>query len=180
MDTFIRDSESASSGEDDRMQKRRRYAIHTVMSAIAEAGMSDASSYTPRRGGSVPGRAPNRDRALLQGAIDLDKGYFNRLNLVTVPRLEPEFERRYRMPRNLYEKVRAGVLEVDAYFTQRPDAAGVMGASTDQKITAAMRQLAFGCPADAAAELVRVRESLPNESLLRYCRAIRKIFEPDI
>jgi hypothetical protein len=103
MDTFITDSESASSGEDERMQQRRRYAIHTVMSAIAEAGMSDASSNTPRRGGSVPGRAPNRDRALLQGAIDLDKDYFNRLNLVTVPRLEPEFERRYRMPRNWYE-----------------------------------------------------------------------------
>jgi hypothetical protein len=118
MDIFIRDSDSASSGEDERMQQRRRYANRTVMSAIAEAGISDASSYTSSCGGSVPERAPNRDRALLQGAIDLDKDYFNRLNLVTVPRLEPEFERRYRMPRNLYEKLRAGVLEVDAYFTQ--------------------------------------------------------------
>jgi hypothetical protein len=75
------------------------------------------------------------------------------------------------------------VLEVDAYFNQRFDVAGVMGASTDQNITAAMRQLAFGCPADAAAELVRVSESLANESLLRNCRAVRKqlsrsIFDP--
>jgi hypothetical protein len=46
-----------------------------------------------------------------------------------VPRLGPEFERRYRMPRSLYEKVRAGVLEVDAHLSQRPDAAGVIGAS---------------------------------------------------
>jgi hypothetical protein len=174
MDSFIAVSDSASSGDDERMQRRRRYAIRTVMSAVTEAGISDGTSYTPRRGGSVPGRAPNRDRALLQGAIDLDKDYFNRLNLVIVPRLEPDFERRYRMPRSLYEKVRAGVLEVDAYFSQRSDAAGVIGASTDQKITAAMRQLAFGCPADAAAELVRVSESLASKSLLRYCRAVRK------
>jgi hypothetical protein len=177
--TFIMVSDSASSGEDERMQRRRRCAIRTVMSAVNEAGISDDSSDAPRRGGSVPGRAPNRDRALLQGAIEIDKDYFNRLNLVTVPRLEPEFERRYRMPRSLYEKVRAGVLEVDPYFSRRPDAAGVMGASTDQKITAAMRQLAFGCPADAAAELVRVSESLASESLLRYCRAVRKKFEQE-
>jgi hypothetical protein len=50
-----------------------------------------------------------------------------------VPRLEPEVERGYRMPCSSNEKVHAGVLEVDAYFTQRPDAASVMGASTDPK-----------------------------------------------
>jgi hypothetical protein len=31
---------------------------------------------------------------------------------------------------------------------KRPDAAGVMGASADQKITASMRQLVYGYPAD--------------------------------
>ena len=80
-----------------------------------------------RRGGSRPGKSPNRDRALSQGAIELDKDYFNRLGLVSAPRLELEFERRYRTPRALlYERVRAGVLEVDSYFEQRPDAAGVI------------------------------------------------------
>jgi hypothetical protein len=54
-----------------------------------------------------------------------------------------------------------------------------MGASTDQKITTAMRQLAFGCPADAAAELVRVSESLASESLLWFCRSVRKKFEQE-
>jgi hypothetical protein len=109
----------------------------------------------------------------------MDMDYLNRLDIVPVPRLEPKFERRYRMPCSLYEKVRAGVLEVDAYFNQRPHAAGVIGASTDQKITATMRQLAFGCPADAAAELVRVSESLAYKSLIRFGRAIRKKFEPE-
>jgi hypothetical protein len=67
-------------------------------------------------------RAPNRDRALFQCRIDLDKNYFNGLILVSVPRLEPEFGRRYRMPRSSYESVRAGLLEMDASFRQRPDA----------------------------------------------------------
>ena len=181
MNPFIRpcawDSDSSSSGEEERRQRRRKIVTYTATSALAVVSRSlDAR----RRGGSFPGKSPNRDRALSQGAIELDKDYFNRLGLVSAPRLELEFERRYRMPRVLlYERVRAGVLEVDSYFEQRPDAAGVMGASADQKITAAMRQFAHGYPADAAAELVRVSESLASESLVRFCRAVRKKFEPD-
>ena len=63
--------------------------------------------------------------------------------------------------------MRAGVLEVDSYFEQRPDAAGVKGASADQKITAAMRQLAYGYPADAAAELLRLQLILVQSDLPR-------------
>jgi hypothetical protein len=40
--------------------------------------------------------------------------YFNRLILVIVPRLEPECERRYSIPRSLHESVRARVLEMGA------------------------------------------------------------------
>jgi hypothetical protein len=41
MATVIGDCDSASSGEDDRMQRRRRYAIRTFLSAVAEAGISE-------------------------------------------------------------------------------------------------------------------------------------------
>jgi hypothetical protein len=63
MDTVTGDCDSASSGDDERMQRRRRGAILTVLFAVAEAGISETSSLEPRRGGFVPGRAPNRDRA---------------------------------------------------------------------------------------------------------------------
>jgi Plant transposon protein len=87
------------------------------------------------------------------------------------------------MHSSLYEKVRAGVLEMDEYFSQRPDSIGIMGASTDQKVTAALRQLAFGCPADTTADLVRVSDSLAHESLLRFLSCCTKelwagVFEP--
>jgi hypothetical protein len=65
MDTVTGDFDSALSGEDERMQWRRRYATRTALSAVVEAGVSDNSSYAPRRSGSVPGRAPSRDRELL-------------------------------------------------------------------------------------------------------------------
>jgi hypothetical protein len=123
MDTVIGDCDSASSGEDERMQRHRRYAIPTVKSAVAEACISDNSSYAPRRRGSVPERAPSRDRQFLhqtesyyEGAVNVAMDYFNRLNSVILPRSEPECEGRYRMPRRLYESVQARVLEMDAYY----------------------------------------------------------------
>jgi hypothetical protein len=98
------------------------FAIRTVWSAVAE-GMSDNSSYAPRINGSVPGRAPRRDRELLheiesynKGAINVDMDDLIRLNLLFIPRLEPDCERLCRMPRSSYESMRAEVLEMDAYF----------------------------------------------------------------
>jgi hypothetical protein len=61
MDTVIGDSDSASSGENERMQQCRRFAIRTVLSAVAEAGISDNSPHAPSSSGSVPGKAPSRD-----------------------------------------------------------------------------------------------------------------------
>jgi hypothetical protein len=55
MDTFTAVSDSASSGDDERMQRRRHYAIRTVMSAVTEAGICYDTSYAHKRGGSVPG-----------------------------------------------------------------------------------------------------------------------------
>jgi hypothetical protein len=67
MDTVIGDCDSASSGEDERMQRRRRYAIRTAMAAAAEAGISDNSSYAPRSSRSVPGQA-----LLMFAALNVD------------------------------------------------------------------------------------------------------------
>jgi hypothetical protein len=53
-----------------------------------------------------------------------------------------------------------------------------MGATVDQKISSAMRQLAHGDIADTA-ELVRVSESLASESLARFCIAVLKNFGPE-
>jgi hypothetical protein len=100
MDTVIGDCDSASSGEDERKQRLRRYALRTVMSAVAEAGISDNSPHAPRSSGSVPGRLQAEIESYYKGSINVDMDYFNRLNLVIVPRLEPECERCYRMPRS--------------------------------------------------------------------------------
>ena len=45
-----------------------------------------------------------------------------------------------------------------------------------QKITAVFRMLAYGLPADATDEYVKIGESTTIESMKRFCRAIVEVF----
>jgi hypothetical protein len=80
-----------------------------------------AFQTTPTRPGvAAPslGRLPAEIESYYKVVINVDMDYFNILNLVIVPRLEPKCERRYRMPRGLYESVRVRVLEMKGYSRQ--------------------------------------------------------------
>jgi hypothetical protein len=67
----------------------------------------------------------------------------------------------------------------DNYFLQKRDAAGVLGLSCFQKVTAAFRMLTYGVPADATDEYVRIGESTALESLRRFVAAVVEIFEAE-
>ncbi|XP_075499371.1 uncharacterized protein LOC142537762 [Primulina tabacum] len=64
----------------------------------------------------------------------------------------------------------------DRYFIQRVDGLGRLGLSTNQKIIAAMRMLAYGTPADAADEYIKIGESTTIQCLQRFCRDIVEVF----
>ena len=68
------------------------------------------------------------------------------------------------------------VKQHDSYFQHRIDAIGRCGLSTLQKVTAVFRMLAYGLPADATDEYVKIGESTAIESMKRFCRAIVEIF----
>jgi hypothetical protein len=77
------------------------------------------------------------------------------------------------MLRCIYEKIRAALLSVDPdFFEQRPDALGKMGATTDQKVTSALRQLCYGATVDSLVECLRFSESLNAVCLKHLCNAI--------
>jgi hypothetical protein len=68
------------------------------------------------------------------------------------------------------------VEEHDDYFVRKRNAAGVLGLSSFQKITAAMRMLTYGVAADATDEYVRIGESTALESLRKFVKAVVEIF----
>ena len=80
------------------------------------------------------------------------------------------------MSRDLFLRIVNTVKNHDNYFHQRRDALGRLGLSTIQKVTAVFRMLAYGLPADATDEYIKIGESTAIESMKRFCRAIVEIF----
>ena len=82
------------------------------------------------------------------------------------------FWRRYRMSKGLFMNILHGVREFDPYFKLKLDAVGVVGFSSIQKCTAAMRMLAYGAPADTQDDYLRMSESTAIECMYKFCRAV--------
>ncbi|KAK2649297.1 hypothetical protein Ddye_016786 [Dipteronia dyeriana] len=72
----------------------------------------------------------------------------------------------------IVEKVEAR----DNYVVQRRDIVGRLGLSTLQKIITVFRMLAYGCPADATNEYIKIGESTTIESLKRFYRDVVEEF----
>ncbi|XP_055960821.1 uncharacterized protein LOC126670604 [Mercurialis annua] len=86
------------------------------------------------------------------------------------------FRRRFRMNRSLFLRIQSAIEAHDPYFVQKRDAAGYLGLSSLQKITAALRMLAYGVTSDYVDEYVRIGESTATESLKKFVKAIVSIF----
>ena len=126
----------------------------------------------PKTGGSVPGREYVwRDREVCHNL--LLKDYFCD-NPTYGPR---KFRRRYRMRKELFTIIHDAVVSFDPWFTQRMDCTKRLGLSSLQKVTAALRMLAYGVAADACDEYCKLGESTAQECLTRFVVAVRGCFE---
>ncbi|KAE8981889.1 hypothetical protein PF002_g23738 [Phytophthora fragariae] len=121
---------------------------------------------------SLTGRQPNIDRGATEAHARLVQDYFADCSVYS----DRTFRRRFRMRRALFLRIVNAIEGHDSYFQQRADATGKLGLSALQKCTAAIRQLAYGMPADAVDEYVRIAESNAIKSLLRFCSAVIEVF----
>jgi hypothetical protein len=84
---------------------------------------------------------------------------------------------RYRMRRPVFIRLMESVTAQDDWFVCREDCTRKMGLSPLQKCLAAIRILAYGLPADAVDEYVRISESSATVALNKFCRAVVAVFE---
>jgi hypothetical protein len=77
---------------------------------------------------------------------------------------------------DLFKHIATEVTRYDRFFEQRRNAAGELGYSTYQKVTAALRMLAYGIPADLIDDHLAVRESTSILCVKRFAVAIVNIF----
>lgn len=128
---------------------------------------------TKKKKGSIDGRRKALERHRLEGHKIMKRQYFSRTDSY-----DPEvFRRRYRMSRRLFVRIANDVRDYDDYFIRKRDGSGLLGFSTIQKITAAMRQLTQGISSDTVSEYTRLSESTARESLKRFCKAIIALYK---
>ncbi|XP_063944669.1 uncharacterized protein LOC108212054 [Daucus carota subsp. sativus] len=129
-----------------------------------------ANSISYHGGSTMNHRVIDRNRE--EGHARLYRDYFSDTPTYT----DTQFRRRFRMRRSLFMRIEEAVTANDNYFTQRTDAVGVRGLSSLQKVTAALRMLAYGTAADAIDDYVRIGESTAIESLRRFVKSIVEVF----
>ena len=122
-------------------------------------------------GGSRQGKAANIERDRLIMDAQMHKDYF-----ADRPTHGPNIFRRYRMRRSLFCFILERVCTRDLYFVQKRDALGLLGLSSRQKVTAALRMLALGVCTDAMDDYCRTSESTAMECMGRFCAAVRAEF----
>ncbi|KAL7218992.1 hypothetical protein ACSBR2_012124 [Camellia fascicularis] len=109
----------------------------------------------------------------IQGHKRLYQDYFSKM-----PTYPPNlFRRRFQMSRCLFLRILSMVEACDPYFVQKQDAVGVLGLSSLQKMTTAMRMLAYGVAAESVNDYVRIGESTAIESLQRFVETMVAIFQ---
>ncbi|XP_055535702.1 uncharacterized protein LOC129724650 [Wyeomyia smithii] len=133
------------------------------------------SSCATRNGGSRSKKKPNINRVAEEGAQRLYEDYFSGASIYT----DAQFRRRFRMSRKLFLKIANDVKNSNQYFIRKPNAAGQLGLNYLQKCTAAVRQLAYGIPADALDEYTRMAESTARKCLKEFCKTVETLYEKE-
>ena len=107
-----------------------------------------------KSGGSTIGRITINQNQL-QGDFQLFSNYLSE-NPVYPAFM---FRRRFRMQVSLFQKIVEDIGGFDEFFLQKRDAAGRLGFSPSQKVTSALRMMAYGCSADSIDEYTRMSKS---------------------
>ena len=128
----------------------------------------NAKQERNKGGGSKVGKASNLNRFRTDYDKLLKKDYFGENPIYS----SAMFRRRFRMRRSLFEKILDDLVSSDSYFSQKKDALGLLGFSPHQKLTSALRMLAYGTSADQLDDLTRMSESTTLNNLQHFCNAI--------
>jgi hypothetical protein len=86
------------------------------------------------------------------------------------------FRTRFCMNKRLFLRIVDALGQWSQYFTYRADCAGRIGLSPLQKCTAAMRMLAYGTPADALDEYLKIEKCTTLECMDKFTRGVIEVF----
>ncbi|XP_008385619.3 uncharacterized protein [Malus domestica] len=106
---------------------------------------------------------------------NLMNNYFNPNSVYN----EEDFRSRFRMRRHVFKRLLHDVQHVNLYFRQKLDKAGHLGLSPHQKITIALRMLAYASPVDAMDDTYGMSESTGLDNLTEFCQAVVQLYKEE-
>ncbi|XP_019089183.1 PREDICTED: uncharacterized protein LOC104733772 [Camelina sativa] len=112
------------------------------------------------------------ERKREEGDIRLWNDYFSKDPVYS----SQTFRRCFRMNKGLFMRIVERLSTEFTFFQQRRDATGKFGFSTLQKTTAAIRMMAYGCPADALNEYLRLAPRTALSCLEHFVERINDLF----
>ena len=151
------------------ISQTQQTAAYPMLFDSSSSSSEDSDGERPW-GGSVPGKAPNKARNFQLAKATLMRQYFNGEDSIFD---EFDFERRFRMPRAVFMKVKDAVIG-EGPFTQRFDGSGKPGIDPLVRLTACFRRLAYGTSSDLADEQFEVSESVISRDLPIMCRIVKE------
>ncbi|XP_048446311.1 uncharacterized protein LOC125480072 [Pyrus x bretschneideri] len=83
------------------------------------------------------------------------------------------------MRRHVFEHLLRDVQQVNPYFRQKMDRAGYPGFSPHQKVTVALRMMAYGSPADSMDETHSMSESTCLDTFQQLCDTIVQVHKDE-
>ncbi|GLT72463.1 hypothetical protein SLA2020_443970 [Shorea laevis] len=138
---------------------------------MEEERLRDERGSTSRLG-SVQRRRMFIRRNTIEGHQRLLTDYFSE-SPVYPPK---KFRRRFRMRRSLFLRIQAAIEVHEPYFVQKRDAAKKLGHSSLQKMTAALRMLAYGISGDFMDEYLQIAENTATKCMKLFVRTVISIY----
>ncbi|XP_068337698.1 uncharacterized protein [Pyrus communis] len=141
---------------------------------MAQMRREDNESDEEAEVGSIAGRSYKpRNRAMMHAS--LMNNYFN-LNLVYI---EEDFRRRFQMRSHVFECLLHDVQQVNPYFRQKKNKAGRLDFSPHQKVTVALRMMAYGSPVDSMDETHGMSEFTCLDTIAELCDTIVQLYKDE-
>lgn len=173
MNTLYVYSSSSSSSDSDAEWDREEDGREMVGKLIVSMGHTVVAG-TPRHGGTSSNRRyTHRNREAAHERL-MDNYFIPSPIEDTVT-----FRRRYRMHQPLFNRILEAVCLQDEYFRPTVDAVGRVGCTPHQKVTAALRVMAYGIPYDLVSESMTISQTTIRQSFLKFVRAITDVFGPE-
>ncbi|XP_068344278.1 uncharacterized protein [Pyrus communis] len=107
--------------------------------------------------------------------VNLMNNYFNP-NLVYTKK---DFRRLFWMRCHVFERVLCDVQQVNPYFRQKRDKAGLSGFSPYKKVTVALQMMTYGSSAESMIETHGMSKSTFLETLQQFCVTIVQVYKDE-